>query len=200
MSSQGAASATALAQLCESLLAQEHGTQQYASTATSPYGDLNGSGKSPAPSTSVDGSSAMFGSAAPALGAIDPALCQHNSAMGSTSSSSSNAHASTSATEPEQRCSQCKQFRPLSDFPTRLTTLKPFQVCKSHSWYWTEEKKELHWAPDELVTLDTICREVGEVRSGRVTVGSWLVRGAGLDVKAIVKRISDVGHWQANNM
>ncbi|ORY73235.1 hypothetical protein BCR35DRAFT_307254 [Leucosporidium creatinivorum] len=95
------------------------------------------------------------------------------------------------------RCSQCKQDRPLDEFPTRLTTLQPFLVCKSHAWYWTPAKRELHWAPEGISTMETVCREVGEVVSEQRTAGSWIVRGTAEDRNAIVTRVASVQNWVA---
>lgn len=93
------------------------------------------------------------------------------------------------------RCSQCKQDRDLDEFPTRLTTLQPFLVCKSHLWYWTPAKRELHWAPEGISTMETVCSEVQEVVSGRRAAGSWIVRGVAEDRNAIVTRIAAVQGW-----
>ncbi|KAK4050903.1 hypothetical protein OIO90_004879 [Microbotryomycetes sp. JL221] len=58
-----------------------------------------------------------------------------------------------------QRCSQCKRSRPLHEFPVRLTTLQPSLVCKSHSWYWTEDKVQAHWAPEHVSSVEQVCHQ-----------------------------------------
>lgn len=93
------------------------------------------------------------------------------------------------------RCSQCKQDRVLEEFPTRLTTLQPFLVCKSHLWYWTPAKRELHWAPEGISTMETVCSEVQEVVSGQRASASWIVKGIAEDRNAIVMRIAAVDGW-----
>jgi hypothetical protein len=95
------------------------------------------------------------------------------------------------------RCSQCKQERGLDEFPTRLTTLQPFLVCKTHLWYWTPAKRELHWAPEGISTMETVCSEVQEVVSGERAAGSWIVRGVAEDRNAIVMRVAAVQGWVA---
>lgn len=98
------------------------------------------------------------------------------------------------------RCSQCKQEKTLGHFPTRLTTLQPFLVCKSHLWYWTPEKKELHWAPESESSIDVVCDEVQLVLDGDKTSGSWIVSGTAEDRSAFVNRIAAVQGWVAQSM
>ena len=98
---------------------------------------------------------------------------------------------------PTHRCSQCKQSKPLEMFPSRLTTLQPFLVCKSHSWYWTPQKRELHWAPETESTIDVVCREVEAVVDGSKATGSWIVRGVSEDRVAMVDRITALHSWVA---
>lgn len=95
------------------------------------------------------------------------------------------------------RCSQCKQSKPLEAFPTRLATLQPFLVCKSHAWYWTEEKQQLHWAPERESSINVVCEDVRRIAEGQKKAGSWIVMGGAEDRAAIVKRIAAIKQWNA---
>lgn len=91
-----------------------------------------------------------------------------------------------------QICSQCKRCVPLKDFPVRRTTLLPYLVCKTHHWYWTEPKKQIHWAPDYDSTLEQVCAEVEQPPDA-----GWVISGAEEDLKQIVGRIEHAGKWSA---
>lgn len=200
--SQGSASASALAQLC-SILAQEHAapfpdTQRLSVNAASPSTQVIASS---ARSPSVIQSETFASTNRPQT-AVTPAALHHvgNSIMSGSTNTQAGPPVTSSSSQASQRCSQCKQARPLSTFPKRLTTLKPFQVCKLHAWYWTEEKKELHWAPEHVVTLETVCAEVDDIRSGQLQAGSWLLQADIGEKQEVAKRVCDAGKWDASAM
>lgn len=109
--------------------------------------------------------------------------------------------ASTSAPPPPTtsiRCSQCKKTKPLSDFPVRLINLQPYQVCRTHTWYWTKEKQAVHWVPEEVKSIERVSQEVLSVR-GNVegAVDKWMVKAASEDRAALVQRIATAGGWKS---
>ena len=71
----------------------------------------------------------------------------------------------------------------------------PYQICKGHEWYWTEEKKASHWAPEEVVDMGRVCSDVVERLMGRGNVEAWVVEGGEEDRGAIVERVAIVGDW-----
>lgn len=93
------------------------------------------------------------------------------------------------------RCSQCRHELPASRFPIRIASLTPYQICKGHEWYWTEEKKLSHWAPEEVVEIGTVCSDVVDRLMGRGNVEAWVVEGGEEDRGAIVERVAMVGDW-----
>lgn len=99
-----------------------------------------------------------------------------------------------------QFCSQCKADVPLDRFPIRLATLTPFQVCKSHVWYWPEKKKSSHWAPDGASQLDEVCRDVATRLVGPASVDTWIVRGKDSDREYITQRVAQVGDWETEKL
>ncbi|GAA5868410.1 hypothetical protein JCM1840_006983 [Sporobolomyces johnsonii] len=104
-------------------------------------------------------------------------------------------------TEPEHRCSQCKRTKPASDFPIRLTNLQPYLVCLAHDWYWTEAKRALHWAPEEVWSVDQVCEEARKLKEGADgTENRYMVLGEAEDRAALVQRIAEAGGWKATSI
>ncbi|GAA5930608.1 hypothetical protein JCM1841_006817 [Sporobolomyces salmonicolor] len=104
-------------------------------------------------------------------------------------------------TEPEHRCSQCKRTKPASDFPIRLTNLQPYLVCLAHDWYWTEAKRALHWAPEEVWSVDQICDEARKLKEGADgTENRFMVLGGAEDRAALVQRIAEAGGWKVTSI
>ncbi|SCV74080.1 BQ2448_6512 [Microbotryum intermedium] len=128
-----------------------------------------------------------------------PLLSQSRSSSNASSISDDASHREMSL------CSQCKQKRTLDHFPVRLTSLQPYLVCKSHEWYWTQEKRLTYWAPEYTITLEDVCGQLaaamdnlverGARMEDTVVTGSWLVDGGEDDRGALVKRITSAGGW-----
>ncbi|KAM0788566.1 hypothetical protein ACM66B_001691 [Microbotryomycetes sp. NB124-2] len=75
-----------------------------------------------------------------------------------------------------QRCSQCKKHKPLHEYPTRLATLQPSLICKAHSWYWTQDKVDAHWAPEHLSSVQDICAQATAFIKGRGSTDKWMMQ------------------------
>lgn len=100
--------------------------------------------------------------------------------------------------DTRHRCSQCKLELPRSRFPLRLATLQPFVVCKTHEWYWTPERRELQWAPEQDSTIELVCREVrrlAQAGQDEKIAGTWMIKGGSDDRGAVVQRISNPDLW-----
>lgn len=91
-----------------------------------------------------------------------------------------------------QACSQCKHHRPYTDFPIRIQTLFPYQVCRAHPWYWIDEKKAVHWAPETVSGWDDV---VEQVCAGGGPEAGWIVDGALEDREKLYRTIADAGGW-----
>ncbi|GAA5946767.1 hypothetical protein JCM3765_002009 [Sporobolomyces pararoseus] len=106
-----------------------------------------------------------------------------------------------SADEETIRCSQCNHELPVSNFPTRLINLQPYQVCRTHEWYWTEAKRAQNWAPERTSTLQQICDAFEEVsKDDGEFEDRFMVDGEEDDVDRMVEALARAGNWKLKSM
>lgn len=109
--------------------------------------------------------------------------------------------ASTSATnEPQHHCSQCKRDKPESAFPLKLINLQPYLVCTLHEWYWTEQKRALHWAPEHTMSMSQACEVVRRISQGEECDDRLMIKGDEDDVKEIVDTLAKAGRYVAKKL
>lgn len=92
-------------------------------------------------------------------------------------------------------CSQCKQVSPLNAFPTRIATLLPYLVCKTHQWYWTEDKRTTYWAPDVESTVEEVCDGLADQPDA-----GWIVPGGQEERERLVYKITQTGGWSSTQV
>ncbi|GAA5858121.1 hypothetical protein JCM5353_001001 [Sporobolomyces roseus] len=102
--------------------------------------------------------------------------------------------------EPHHHCSQCKRDKPESEFPTKLINLQPYLVCTLHEWYWTEQKRVLHWAPDHSVSMSEACEIVRRIARGEECDDRLMIKGDEDDLKEIVDTLAKAGRYVAKKL
>ncbi|GAA6013032.1 hypothetical protein JCM11491_000945 [Sporobolomyces phaffii] len=103
--------------------------------------------------------------------------------------------------EPTLHCSQCQKDRPVSDFPVRLINLRPYLVCLSHDWYWTDAKRASHWAPEHTSSLREACDAFATIaRDGGEYEDRFMLDGDESDLKRIVDSLARAGDWKTKKI
>jgi hypothetical protein len=69
-----------------------------------------------------------------------------------------------------------------------------------HPWYWSEEKRQQYAAPEETMPLEDVIAGFGDVQSGHVKIGVWLLDANVGKKQDIAKRLCDSQDWKVTAM
>jgi hypothetical protein len=105
------------------------------------------------------------------------------------------------APDGEHHCTQCRASADMTQFPLRVTSLEPHNVCKLHGWYWTEDKVAGSWAPEWTVDLATVFGDMGRRNSGPGTHDVWVLEASEeISEMLIVTKFAMFGDWKTSQM